>query len=87
VSRGHIGKVDQSRLEILVDAGSASAHRGWRPPAKDLSVLMDVLEHFVHEAFVVPSRKKRLDADLAKMKAKVPPRKSMIAKECRDPDG
>lgn len=76
VISGHIGKVDKSRLEILVDAGSASAHRGWQPQQEDLSTMMDVLEHFLHDAFVAPTRKKRLDVDLVKIKAKVPPKKS-----------
>ncbi len=76
VTSGHIGKVDQTRLEILVDAGSASAHRGWRPGAEDLNTLMDVLEHFVHDAFVARTRKKRLDANVKKMQAQVPPRKT-----------
>ena len=49
---GDIGKVDQARLAALVDAGSASAHRGWRPSPKELNTMMDVLEHFIHEAFV-----------------------------------
>ena len=32
----------------LVDAGSAAAHRGWKPSFEDLSTMMDVLEQFVH---------------------------------------
>ena len=76
VTSGHIGKVDQSRLETSLDASSASAHRGWRPKAEDLNTMMEVLEHFVHDAFVAPGRKTRLDADIAKMKKKAQPRQS-----------
>ncbi|MER8629783.1 DUF4145 domain-containing protein [Mesorhizobium opportunistum] len=75
VTDGHIGKVDQARLETLVDAGSASVHRGWQPKADDLNTLMNVLEQFVHDAFVAPARKTRLDAKVVLMKEKVPPRK------------
>ncbi|HUI20235.1 MAG TPA: DUF4145 domain-containing protein [Methylocella sp.] len=72
----HMGKVDQLRLETLIDAGSASAHRGWRPTAVDLSTMMDVLELFIHGTFVAPRHKKRLDDRIVKMRETVPPRKS-----------
>jgi hypothetical protein len=74
VDKGHIGKADRSRIEVLVDAGSASAHRGWKPTPQDLVIMTEILEHFVHDAFIAPSRKARLDAKAAKMKATVPPR-------------
>lgn len=80
VDRKLVEPVEQSRLEILIDAGSASAHRGWRPTAEDLTTMMDVLEHFLHKAFVLPAQRKRLDADALKVKAKVPPRKGNKAK-------
>jgi hypothetical protein len=76
VINGHIGAVDRSRLETLIDAGSASAHRGWRPNFGDLDTMMDVLEHFIEHAFVTPERKKELDAKVTEMKGQVPPRGS-----------
>jgi hypothetical protein len=36
VTAGHIGKLELARLEALVDAGSASAHRGWREVAREI---------------------------------------------------
>ncbi|WP_165350027.1 DUF4145 domain-containing protein [Mesorhizobium sp. M3A.F.Ca.ET.080.04.2.1] len=74
VDAGHIGSVDQTRLGALVDAGSASVHRGWKPGADDLNTMMDVLEQFIHDAFVTPALKKRLDAKVAMMNAFVPVR-------------
>jgi Domain of unknown function (DUF4145) len=71
---GHIGALDLERLETLIEAGNASAHRGWRPKAEDLDTLMEVLEHFIHDAFVAPLKKKRLDAKAAAVKGKVPAR-------------
>ena len=44
VSKGLIGMVDKNRLEVLVDAGGASAHRGWHPKTEDLSSMRDILE-------------------------------------------
>ena len=75
VKEGHIGKVDKERLEVLVEAGGASAHRGWKPNAKELSLLMDILESFLYHAFVLPHRKTVLEAETKKMKAAIPPRK------------
>jgi hypothetical protein len=37
--------------------------------------MMQILEHFVHDAFVAPARKRKLDAKVSAMKAKVPLRK------------
>lgn len=74
VEKGHIGEVDRERISTLVDAGSASAHRGFRPSADDLSALMDTLEHFIQRAFVDPARAKKLDEKMKEMKKKVPPR-------------
>lgn len=76
VKAGHIGIVDQGRLETLVDAGSASAHRGWRPSVEDLNTMMEVLEQFMHEAFIAPTKNQHLDAKLVKVKSKVPTRKA-----------
>lgn len=73
-------KADRDRLETLVEAGSASAHRGWRPETDDLNTMMDVLEQFVHEQFVAPVRQQRLDKRVAAMKAKVPPRQKRAKK-------
>jgi uncharacterized protein DUF4145 len=74
VNLGLIGKLDRDRLETMVDVGSASAHRGWRPTPTDLSTMMDVLEHFIEESFIGPERRKKLDAEAARVKKTVPPR-------------
>lgn len=80
VSKGLIGIVDKDRLKILVEAGSASVHRGWYPKAEDLRSMMDILEHFVEAAFVEPFRKKALDAKAAKVKTGVPQRRAKTKK-------
>jgi hypothetical protein len=39
-NEGHIGATERERLEILTDAGSAAAHRGWEPnPQSSKSLL------------------------------------------------
>jgi hypothetical protein len=74
ITSGRIGVLDKDRIETMVDAGSASAHRGWRPSPSDLNTMMDVLEHFVQESFVAPTRKQKLDDDAAKVNKTVPPK-------------
>lgn len=67
-SLGGNGKIsidEESTLEVLVDAGSAAAHRGWRPKPDELNTMIDVVESFLHRSFVVG------DA-VAKLKASVP---------------
>ncbi|MCZ8376607.1 MAG: DUF4145 domain-containing protein [Beijerinckiaceae bacterium] len=74
VNIGKLTNVDQARLTVLVDAGNASAHRGWNPKPDDLKLLAEILEHFVENVFILPLRTSRLDAQAAKLKPKVPPR-------------
>ncbi len=50
---GHISMDERSALAVLTDAGSAAAHRGWRPDPKELEVLMTILEQFLHRTFVL----------------------------------
>jgi hypothetical protein len=75
VEKHHIGNSERSRLEILVNAGNASAHRGWKPSVQNLNIMVDILEHFIHDAFVAPHRKKELDEKVEKMKVGVPAKK------------
>jgi len=74
VSLGKIGASDSERLAALVDAGSASAHRGWSAKSEDLSTMVEILEHFVFDAFVHPHRAKKLDEQASKLRARVPAR-------------
>ncbi len=75
VTNNKISALDRSRLETMVDVGSASAHRGWRPQPSDLATMMNVLEHFVYEAFVAPARKAKINEDADRVKKTVPPRR------------
>jgi hypothetical protein len=70
-----IKESEREHIAFLIDAGSASAHRGWQPGLSDLNTIMDVLEDFIYNSFVLPSRKKASAEKVAKHKAKVPPKK------------
>jgi hypothetical protein len=56
----HVSKGQREMLEQLTEAGSAAAHRGWRPTKRDLGTLMEIIESFVHHAFVLPHDAKTL---------------------------
>lgn len=74
VGDGHIGEVDKARLNMLVEAGNAAAHRGWKPKADELHIMMEVLEMFIFRAFVEPSRQRNLDASVTKIQTAIPQR-------------
>ena len=64
---GRISVQEKGILQVLVDAGSAAAHRGWRPKVDELSTMIDVLESFLNRSFV-------LGDGITKLKAAVPTR-------------
>jgi hypothetical protein len=66
-ANGKISIDEAGTLHVLVDAGSAAAHRGWRPKPEELNTMIDVVESFIHRSFVVGDR-------IAKLKAVVPPK-------------
>lgn len=83
VEAGHIEEADRPSSKIVVDAGSAAAHRGWTPKAGDLATMMDVFEHFIEATFVVPAKKKQIDAAAQKMNETVPQRKRKSEQKSR----
>lgn len=74
VNKGHIVEADKASIEILIDAGSASAHRGWRPSLADVDALTTALEDFIHASMVFPAKKRVKAAKMAEIKGRVPKR-------------
>ncbi len=64
----HISEKEKDSLQALVDAGSAAAHRGWRPSEEDLDIMCSTLENFLQRAFIN-------NPDMEKIKVKIPPRR------------
>jgi hypothetical protein len=60
VSAGHIGESDKSILETLIGAGSAAAHRGWKPTSAQLDTVMSILEAFLHNRLILSPKAKVL---------------------------
>jgi hypothetical protein len=58
LSEGHINNEQHSLLNVIVDVGNASAHRGFKPKKEDVSNCMQVIEHLVSiERFGEPIEK------------------------------
>jgi Domain of unknown function (DUF4145) len=68
---GTIAHDERAILETLTDAGSAAAHRGWRPTPQMLATIMDGTEAFLHRALV-------LGDAVAAIKGDVPPRPARV---------
>lgn len=62
---GKIGVGEKIHLEILTDAGSAAAHRGWSPSLDELDTMMNILEGFIYRTLI-------LDEQVAKLKPAIP---------------
>ncbi|MGY8633819.1 DUF4145 domain-containing protein [Bradyrhizobium sp. 14AA] len=53
VTGGFISSQEKKTLDAVADAGNASAHRGYTPTADRLGHIVDILENFLHRAFVL----------------------------------
>jgi Domain of unknown function (DUF4145) len=74
IRTGKIKDLDKTMISQLVDAGSASAHRGWVPSEKQLELMIELLESFIEENFIVPERRRLLDIKSKKLLDGIPPR-------------
>ena len=59
-----IGGEEKEILSVLADAGSAAAHRGWKPTGDDIDHLMDALENFLERAFVLKHNVRRVKKNI-----------------------
>lgn len=59
---GKVGKEERESLGALADAGSAAAHRGWRPSPEQLDALVSTLEAFLYRTMVLGDALKELKA-------------------------
>jgi hypothetical protein len=71
VQLGKIGADERNTLDILTDAGSAAAHRGWKPKPTELDTMMGIIEAFLYRTFILDAAAKRLKQNVpAKQKKK-----------------
>ena len=76
VKMGKVRELDRAMISTLVDAGNASAHRGWYPNQKELELMIELLEGFIEENFIIPEKKRILDQRTKKLSQAVPPRQT-----------
>jgi hypothetical protein len=57
---GKISNEERKAVGVLIDAGSAAAHRGWRPSDGDLNTMLSITENFLHRTFILDSESKEL---------------------------
>lgn len=62
---GKVGKDERSILDTLTDAGSAAAHRGWKPSPEQLETMICIIEQFLYRVFI-------LQKEVGELKGKVP---------------
>lgn len=67
---GRIGVDEKNTLDILTNAGSAAAHRGWKPTASDLELLINTLENFLYRVLIIGH-------EISKLKDTVPVKKKL----------
>lgn len=52
VESGHLTEKQRANLDVVIDAGSASTHRGFRPPRALLEEMVIVMDGIVREHFI-----------------------------------
>ena len=72
LTRRLIRDSEKEHVDILINAGSAAAHRAWKPQLLELDILMGILEDFIFNNFVAPGREKARGEKIERMKARVP---------------
>lgn len=65
-STGYLSRLSREALDAALDAGNASAHRGYQPTEEHLSNALDIVEHLLHGEIV----RRRADG----LREAVPPR-------------
>jgi hypothetical protein len=71
VDRGLITGSQQDALAIVIDAGSACAHRGFKPPRELLEQMISVMESIIREYYITAPM-------LSSLKSRIPPRPPRI---------
>ena len=59
-------------LLALIDAGSASAHRSYKPDTETIHHMMDILEAIFHSLLVEPDKRKELERKAAELRRTTP---------------
>jgi len=74
ISKGIIDSVEQDFLLVLIDAGSASIHRNFKPDEDSIKHMMDILEKILFKVCIEPEEKKALKEKVEALRKKTPKR-------------
>lgn len=72
VERNIIDSGQGEMLLALIDAGSASAHRSYKPDTETIHHMMDILEAIFHSLLVEPDKRKELERKAAELRRTTP---------------
>lgn len=61
---GYINGKQKGFLEVLVDAGSAAAHRGWKPKQSQLAIMIEILEGLIRDQFILQDEVRKLRKEI-----------------------
>lgn len=75
VTNGIINKTEMEILSSVIDTGSASAHRSYRPGIKLINNMMDILEAIFYKLVVEPEKRKELGRKADELRKSTPKRK------------
>jgi hypothetical protein len=67
VKQDHLTRSQKQDLEVVIDAGSASSHRGYRPPRELIIPMLMMMEALIQNHYITGPM-------LATAKANIPPR-------------
>ena len=67
LDRGVISERNRGVLSVALDAGSAAAHRGYKPGREELEAVMDIVENLLQATH-------HLSKVAAELRKKIPPR-------------
>ena len=74
VSGGFVSSEEHDRLEVLIEVGSAAAHRGYVPTAKVLTIVLKILESLVQKLYVEIKQATELSMAADKIRPTIPRR-------------
>ena len=70
---GKISDDERATLDVVVNSGSAAAHRGWRPTFDQLDTLVSLIETFFHRTFVLGDEANKIKAAMPSRQQKQAP--------------
>ena len=75
-AEGYLSRKNREFVWQATDAGSASAHRGYRPVDADVNRVMDIVENFVQAVYVLPRAADTLQKNTPERAPRKTPRKT-----------